>query len=259
MNEVAEFNSFEIEMTREQAMDASHSGDCETEVDELLLDPDIAKQLDKIGDEVIKTELKEYGAWDDEELTDVKMNQKRIVWLAAGNIRDEIYEKEKNLTEEKKNMKNMSGEKRQLMEFAKDIRQGKAQKAMDSLKKVVDIKQGKRLRSIMEDEVSKDEQLVRDVMENMPEYSINLDCIGWKYNECRYTFRDTDDKKTYVLELPQLLKGLDLIKDARSKGQFRGLFPFNASDEDFYDAGTWDAEAGDVLVQMAIFGKVIYG
>lgn len=36
--------------------------------------------------ENIRRELKEYGAWDDSELTDDKQNWSRLLWIAAWNI-----------------------------------------------------------------------------------------------------------------------------------------------------------------------------
>jgi hypothetical protein len=58
----------------------------------LLESPSIRRQLKKISVDAIRAELKEYGAWDDEVLADDAQNQKRIVWIAAGNITDNIKE-----------------------------------------------------------------------------------------------------------------------------------------------------------------------
>jgi len=44
----ASFNRFEIEMTMIQAESASHSGDCQADVRELLKHPKIKRQLRKI-------------------------------------------------------------------------------------------------------------------------------------------------------------------------------------------------------------------
>ena len=85
----ASFNRFEIEMTRAQAHAASHQGQCDDDVAELLRHPKIARQLRKIGPDKIREELAEYGAWDDDELADDEANKARIVWIAAGNIVEE--------------------------------------------------------------------------------------------------------------------------------------------------------------------------
>lgn len=78
----------EIEMTMEDARSASHPGQCDDDVRAVSEQPYIAAQLAKIKPEVLRRELEEYGAWDDEELADHDQNIQRIVWLAAGDIRD---------------------------------------------------------------------------------------------------------------------------------------------------------------------------
>jgi hypothetical protein len=83
---IAAFNRFEIQMTMEQAKDCTHSGACDLDVSDLLREKRIQRQLNRIGAEKIATELKEYGAWNDTELSNVEENKARIVWIAAGNI-----------------------------------------------------------------------------------------------------------------------------------------------------------------------------
>jgi len=73
-------------MTRKQAQAASHQGQCIDDVRELLNDRKITRQLETIGPDKIRDELREYGAWDDEELANDLDNSERIVWIAAGNI-----------------------------------------------------------------------------------------------------------------------------------------------------------------------------
>ena len=85
----ATFNRFEIKMTLARAQSASHSGDCEADVLELLKVPAIKAQLARIPTPALVAELEEYGAWDDEELQDRAENEKRIIWIAAGNICEE--------------------------------------------------------------------------------------------------------------------------------------------------------------------------
>lgn len=82
----AYFERFEIQMTKAQALSASHPGPCDADVAELLRDRRITRQLDKIGPDKIRAELREYGAWDETELTDDSANRDRIVWCAAWNI-----------------------------------------------------------------------------------------------------------------------------------------------------------------------------
>jgi folate-binding Fe-S cluster repair protein YgfZ len=86
----AQFNRFSIQMTKKEAAKASHQGDCEKDVRTLRQQPKIRRQLAKINSELIKQELKEYGAWEDAELADKEMNEIRILWLAAGDIVDYV-------------------------------------------------------------------------------------------------------------------------------------------------------------------------
>jgi hypothetical protein len=85
----AYFNRFTITMTKKQAESASHPGACDSDVAILLNTPSIRRQLDKIPAPDIAEELREYGAWDKAELTDEQANRARIIWIAAGNIREE--------------------------------------------------------------------------------------------------------------------------------------------------------------------------
>jgi len=45
--------------------------------------------MKKINPADIAAELKDYGAWDETELADYDANIQRILWIAAGNIREE--------------------------------------------------------------------------------------------------------------------------------------------------------------------------
>ena len=88
---IADFNcKFELHITKKQAEQGSHPGGCDDDIKALLEIPSIRRQFAKINPEGIKAELKEYGAWDEEELNDVEANKARILWIACGNITDEI-------------------------------------------------------------------------------------------------------------------------------------------------------------------------
>lgn len=91
------FNYFDgISLTRNDAEKCSHSGECEPDVIEVMNKPYVKNQLSSIDPEKLAKELKEYGAWDSDELKNHAGNCKRIVWIAAGNIVDDLYEKERN-------------------------------------------------------------------------------------------------------------------------------------------------------------------
>jgi len=52
--------------------------------------PKIKRQLAKINPELLRAELKEYGAWSPEELADHEDNLDRLVWIAGCDIREEM-------------------------------------------------------------------------------------------------------------------------------------------------------------------------
>ena len=83
---IAYFERFQIEMTLEQAKSVSHQGQCFPDVLELLKDKKYIRQFKKIDSESIIAVLKEYGAWDEEELLNFEDHQQRITWIAGGNI-----------------------------------------------------------------------------------------------------------------------------------------------------------------------------
>lgn len=78
----------EIEMTIEQALGASHQGECDADVEALLRVPEIAAQFDAMSADEIRAALKEYGAWDESELQDDHQNRLRALWSAACDIRE---------------------------------------------------------------------------------------------------------------------------------------------------------------------------
>jgi len=79
-----------LNITKNQAKTGSHSGDCSNDI--LLLSnlPVIKRQLNKIDKEILKDELQGYGAWNEDELQDHEENLQRILWLACGDIEEEI-------------------------------------------------------------------------------------------------------------------------------------------------------------------------
>ena len=82
----AYFDRFTISMTKAQAHSASHQGRCDDDVAALVENKKMARQLAKLSPDAVREEFREYGAWDDAELSDHSANLRRITWLAAGNI-----------------------------------------------------------------------------------------------------------------------------------------------------------------------------
>ncbi len=77
-----------LNMTADQALGASHAGECDQDVEALAKESEISTQLDAIGPETLRLGLKESGAYDADELTDDAANRLRAVWFAACDIRE---------------------------------------------------------------------------------------------------------------------------------------------------------------------------
>ena len=84
--------SYEFWLTADDARGASHPGACDDDVAALLREPYVAAQLEGIGAAGIRDALKPVGAWEDDELSDDDANRARFVWIAAGQIADELSE-----------------------------------------------------------------------------------------------------------------------------------------------------------------------
>lgn len=84
--QTASFNRFSFDMPLEAVEDCSHSGACDSDVEHW------AKEIERpseITPELLASELKECGAWNADELADDPANWRRIIWLAAGNLKDD--------------------------------------------------------------------------------------------------------------------------------------------------------------------------
>lgn len=76
----------ELNITKAQARDGSHAGDCTASVFALSQESKIRRQLAKLDPVEVANELREYGAWDDEELADHPANLQRLLWIACGDV-----------------------------------------------------------------------------------------------------------------------------------------------------------------------------
>jgi hypothetical protein len=76
----------EFQMTQSQVDLAHHQGQCNLDVAEVV--KELRPTLDKLDRAALATELKEYGAWNADELADHESNLHRIVWLAAADIQE---------------------------------------------------------------------------------------------------------------------------------------------------------------------------
>lgn len=99
-------------------------------------------------------------------------------------------------------------------------------------------------------------QFLRDVLENLPEYAVSFACERYDHKRTLYQLRDLATDTVYVLTLPRALRGFNKLTRKIEAGQlhFTGLGP------DYkVDAGQWDADAVDALLQTSVLGEVVYG
>jgi hypothetical protein len=85
----AYFERFVIELTRDEAHTGYHVGKCNDDIAWLRTQRHIDEQLCALSEEDVRSELEEYGAWDDDELADHDANLSRVLWLACGDIYDQ--------------------------------------------------------------------------------------------------------------------------------------------------------------------------
>jgi hypothetical protein len=81
----------EFQLTREQVERGHHQGACDADVEALANDPTIAEQFSRVSTDIMALELREYGAWSEEELQDRGANIRRLIWLACGDIQDNQF------------------------------------------------------------------------------------------------------------------------------------------------------------------------
>lgn len=84
----------ELQIAREDAESASHPGPCDADVARLRDVPYIREQLDRLPPALVAECLREYGAWDAEELADHESNLDRLLWIACGDISEEVFMRE---------------------------------------------------------------------------------------------------------------------------------------------------------------------
>ena len=81
----------DLRITLPDAQACTHSGQCDDDVKALMQKPYIKKQLASLNKEQLRKELKEYGAWNEEELNNHEDNLMRWVWISAGDIAEESF------------------------------------------------------------------------------------------------------------------------------------------------------------------------
>ena len=82
----------ELNIPRGLASIGYHSGSCDSDIAELMELDSIKAQLSGIAPQVLSEELREFGAWDDLELSNHGDNLARILWIACGDLVDGMGE-----------------------------------------------------------------------------------------------------------------------------------------------------------------------
>lgn len=80
------FDRFEITLPEKCVDDCSHQGPCDEDVEFWFLKLPESTWPD---DAAIRSELRDYGAWETAELNSPHNNRRRLLWLAACQIKEE--------------------------------------------------------------------------------------------------------------------------------------------------------------------------
>lgn len=86
----ATFSLFDFEISGDVVELCSQSGDMQNYVRESL-SGELRTELEKIDPAKISSVLKGYGAWDEDQLKDNEANLERLLWIACGDISENIY------------------------------------------------------------------------------------------------------------------------------------------------------------------------
>ena len=89
----ANFNRFELNLPIAVVLSCSQPGkDASEDVKAALRRyPSLLADIQDLDPFLVREELSEYGAWDEEELADDEENAARLVWLAAGDLKEELF------------------------------------------------------------------------------------------------------------------------------------------------------------------------
>ena len=88
----ASLNYFDLYFTRQDVDSMPSGGQCDDAVKIIAKKPYIERQFANIDNSKLIKELTEYGAWDNVELQDKQANIERIIWIACGDIKENLFE-----------------------------------------------------------------------------------------------------------------------------------------------------------------------
>lgn len=100
-----------------------------------------------------------------------------------------------------------------------------------------------------------DTQVVKDILESLPENSISFEVLRWDYQISEFSLRDLETGIEYTLTLEKAIAGFEYI----AKAVLGGKLFYQGLESNVFEAGSWDSLATDALLQAAVFGEVIYG
>jgi len=100
--------------------------------------------------------------------------------------------------------------------------------------------------------------IVDGIMENFPEASASLECIGWNYEKRRFLFIDSESGERYDLDEEKMHEGFRLMFKAWPTGCTQPPLSTNWEDWDNWLCQS-DATDFDAFVQLALLGEVVYG
>jgi hypothetical protein len=86
-----------LRVTLRDALRCAHPGPCDDDVGRLVTRPEVRAQCDAWPADVLRDELRGWGAWDADELADHEDNRVRFVWLACTNIVEEARDRHPQL------------------------------------------------------------------------------------------------------------------------------------------------------------------
>jgi hypothetical protein len=84
----------ELNLSAEHAARGYHSGQCDLDIMALRILPEISRQLSALDRGLVYECLKEYGAWDYNDLSDHEANLDRLLWIACGDLIDGQFSEE---------------------------------------------------------------------------------------------------------------------------------------------------------------------
>lgn len=100
-------------------------------------------------------------------------------------------------------------------------------------------------------------KLFKEVVQSLPEYSISLQCTKYDYKNSRFEFYDSEDGKEYLMNVYNGLLGIQMLIHAILDKKL--FFAGCSTLEEILDPCCWDTDVVDALIQLSLFGEVIYG